>query len=374
MNMECEQLNYCKTKWQKIVVDAYVKSGCDIKKTAKALNRTTNCIYKIIHKLDKKTNLQKENNLNINSTSTLYDKDGNVIQKWVKTNVEKTNDVLIYYKEFCKEYSKKLPRYKSEKYTLRNVEKKLVVYPIADLHLGMLAWEKETGNNYNTKIATKMVLNIVKKIIDRSPSCEECLICNLGDFLHVDNQVKQTERSGNVLDVDGRYAKILNVGIKLMRYMIEYCLQKHKKVTVVNCIGNHDDLGSLWLSSALSNIYENEKRIKIVNSPTQRHYYKYGNTLIGLTHGSDVKQKDLPIVMATEKKEDWGRTKYHYFYTGHVHKDTVMEIGDCKIESFRALCSKDAWSISKGYLSGRDIKIIFIDSKNGETERLTFNI
>ena len=135
MNMECEQLNCCKTKWQKIVVDAYVNSGYDIKKTAKTLNRTTNCIYKIIHKLDKKTNLQKENKLNINSTSTLYDKDGNVIQKWVKTNVEKTNDVLIYYKEFCKEYSKKLPRYKSEKYTLKNVEKKLVVYPIADLHL-----------------------------------------------------------------------------------------------------------------------------------------------------------------------------------------------------------------------------------------------
>jgi hypothetical protein len=210
--------------------------------------------------------------------------------------------------------------------------------------------------------------------MDRSPSCEECLICNLGDFLHVDNQVYQTERSGNVLDVDGRYFKILNVGIKLMRYMIEYALIKHKHVTVINCPGNHDDLGSLWLSAALKNIYENEDCIEIISSCSRSQYYRYGNTLIGCTHGNGIQLKELPLTMATEKSQDWGSTKYRYFYTGHIHHDKVIDASGCRVESFRAICPKDAYANSKGYLSNRDMKCIIIDPSDGETERYIINI
>jgi len=73
-------------------------------------------------------------------------------------------------------------------------------------------------------------------------------------------------------------------------------------VRVINSIGNHDQCGEILLSVALKNIYENEPRVIIDDSPASRHYYKYGNTLIGATHGADTKLENLPLIMATEKK------------------------------------------------------------------------
>lgn len=238
----------------------------------------------------------------------------------------------------------------------------------------MLSWVQETGNDYNCKIADEIVRRNISKLMDRTPSCEECLIVNLGDLLHMDNQVHQTERSGNVLDVDGRYARVMDMAIKMIRYCIEYALMVHGHVTVINCIGNHDDLGALWLQASLKNIYENEDCLTIHSSPTPRHYYNYGNTLIGCTHGSDIKSQDLPLVMATECPEKWSNSKYRYWYTGHIHHDSLKEIGNVKVESFRAICAKDAWSNSKGYNSGRDMKAIVIDPDYGETERYTISI
>lgn len=370
--MEAEYKKYCTTKWQERVYESYLKNGFNIADVAKELDCTKNSIYKIIRRINSHVP-ENTSDKSIKSESILYNGSGDIIQRWVKT--DKKSESIDLFKEYCKVYSRKLPKYKPTTHKKSNkYEDNLIVYPIADLHLGMLSWSPETGNNYSTKSASDMALKYVQKLINRSPACNECLICNLGDFLHVDNQVNRTERSGNVLDVDGRYAKILNIGIKLMRYTIEYALLKHKHVSIVNCIGNHDDLGSLWLSAALSNIYENENRLTILNSPCQRHYYKFGNTLIGMTHGSDVKIKNLPLIMASEKPQEWGDTKFHYFYTGHWHQDSVFEDGSCKVETFRALCAKDAWAVSKGYLSGRDIKGIIIDKDNGETERITLNI
>jgi hypothetical protein len=42
----------------------------------------------------------------------------------------------------------------------RKVERDLLsVYPIADLHLGMLSWRPQTGADYDLKIATERLLD-----------------------------------------------------------------------------------------------------------------------------------------------------------------------------------------------------------------------
>ena len=374
------------TKNQQEIWDTYVSNNRNLLTTSKILNKKYSTVRSTFrHIREKLKELGKDPKdidkipdttycSTVKSTSTLYDKNGNMIHQWVKSDVSK-NQLKNLAKKFAAEYSNKLPKYKPTKCNSKDkYYKNLAVYPIADVHMGMLSWIEETGKNYNTKEADKITRCVISRLMDRTPPCEECLILNLGDFLHVDNQVHQTERSGNVLDVDGRYAKILNIAIKLMRYIIEYGLQRHKKVTVINCTGNHDDLGSLWLSAALQNIYEKETRLTIINEPKFRHYYTYGNTLIGCTHGNDIKLKDLPLIMATEMPEKWGKSKYRYFYTGHFHHDIISEYGDCKVETFRAICPQDAFSVSKGYMAGRDMKCIIIDPEKGEIERYTLNI
>ena len=379
------------TKRQEKFIQAYYNCKENMEATACQLGEDYNTvrmvIYRIKRKMDKSGIMYSDNKQNITisknispiveknesevvkSTSTLYDKDGNIINKWVKADTSKST-LKNLAKKFMEEYSRELPRYKPE--TSGKIEMysdELIVYPIADVHLGMLSWLNETKNNYSTKIADDTVRKAITNLISNSPCCRECLICNLGDFLHVDNLFNKTPKNENILDVDSRYAKILNVAIKLMRYIIEYSLVRHKHVTIANCIGNHDPIGSLWLNAALQNIYEKEKRITILDNSAQRLYYKYGNNLFGMSHGSEIKDKDLPLLMATEEKDSWGKTDYHYWFLGHWHHNKSVDVCGCNVEAFSPVCAKDAYAVSKGYNSKSKMQFITFDKEDGERER-----
>jgi hypothetical protein len=77
--------------------------------------------------------------------------------------------------------------------------------------------------------------------------------------------------------------------------------------------------------------------------------------------------------MATDRREDWGKTRYRYWWTGHVHHDQVKDIQGVKCESFRVLPPADAWADGAGYRSMRDIKAIVFHKEYGEVARHTVN-
>ena len=195
------------------------------------------------------------------------------------------------------------------------------------------------------------------------------MIVNLGDFFHSDNMDNRTRRGGNSLDVDGRFAKVMRVGLRAMRTCVDAALKKHGNVIVYNCIGNHDDHTSLMLSLALAALYENEPRVEICTSPAKFYYHEFGKCLIGMTHGDTSKMPQLSEIMAADKPEEWGRTKHRYWYTGHLHKEQKMEMPGCTAERFRTLAPKDAWHQMMGYRSGRDMKCLVLHKEFGEVER-----
>jgi hypothetical protein len=73
--------------------------------------------------------------------------------------------------------------------------------------------------------------------------------------------------------------------------------------------------------------------------------------------------------MAADRAEDWGQTKHRYWYTGHVHNQTVTELPGVVCESFRTLAARDAWASGAGYRAGRDMRAIVLDREHGEVER-----
>ncbi|MFM7009520.1 MAG: oxidoreductase, partial [Betaproteobacteria bacterium] len=79
-------------------------------------------------------------------------------------------------------------------------------------------------------------------------------------------------------------------------------------------------------------------------------------------------------IMATDQAKEWGETEYRYWYTGHIHHDTLKEYAGCKVESFRTIAGKDAYATWNGYRSGQDSKCIVLDRHHGEVERHTVNI
>lgn len=308
---------------------------------------------------------------NIKGVSTYYDDEGNVRGQWVKTqntgfNVEEIADI----------FNQSLADFKPIKVTPPKKTDKdlLAVYPMGDPHIGMLAHRNESGDDFDLKIATRDLQKATNALVDRSPATENALILNLGDFFHSDNDQNRTARGNNALDVDGRWHKVLKVGIDLMCEIVTSALRKHKKVLVKNIIGNHDAHSSLFISYALERMYHSEPRVTVDVQPSRFWYHKFGKVLIGSTHGDLAKPEKLPMIMAADKPQEWGDSKYRYWYTGHIHSRNVIESAGCTWESFRTLAAKDAWHSGMGYRSGREMCCILLHKKFGEVGRNTASL
>ena len=96
---------------------------------------------------------------------------------------------------------------------------------------------------------------------------------------------------------------------------------------------------------------------------------EFGRNMIGVTHGHNTKPAALPGIMATDHPEAWGRTSHRYWYTGHIHHQTVYEFPGCTVETFRTLAARDAWHHAKGYRSGRSMVCDVLHRERGRIMR-----
>lgn len=262
-----------------------------------------------------------------------------------------------------------LPRVKPRKAKGEWRDDLLTVYPIGDPHIGMYSWREETGDDWDLVIAERTHCAAMDALVQAAPASEQAVVVNLGDLFHYDSMAAVTPRSGHFLDADGRYAKMVAVGVKIMRRCIESALEKHKRVHVINAPGNHDETGALWLSIALANVYEREPRVTIDRSPSVFAYYRWGNVLLGVHHGHACKPDKLPGVMAADRAQDWGETVHRHWLIGHVHHESRKEYAGVTVESFGTLAAKDAYAASGGWRSARAMQAIVYHAEHGEVAR-----
>lgn len=307
----------------------------------------------------------------LKGTSTLYGDDGKQKLQWVKTSIdhERQRELFIAAAEAM---ATELPQVESVTGPLITLAHLMAIYPIGDAHIGMRAWGEETqGDSWDMTEAVRVQCGAMAALVDLAPPAEQAVIINLGDWLHADNMEGMTSRSGHVMDLDGRYAKMIDVGMMVMRQCITSALRKHKTVRVINVVGNHDDTGALWMSVALRHTYENEPRVLIDKSPAAFHYIEHGKVLIGTHHGHTCKIERLPGVMAADQAKAWGRTEFRYWYLGHVHHQSVKEYAGVTVESFNTLTAKDAYAAFGGYRARQNMKCIVMHSEFGEVARHT---
>lgn len=307
----------------------------------------------------------------VTGTSTLYGADGETKLTWVKRDDRKTPE---QWAELVREQFADVEPVRRIQAPPQGSKKLLTVIPVGDHHTAMYAYAEEAGADYDLKIAASLLTSAATHLIDLSPPSDRCIICNVGDFFHVDGLKAETVRSHNSLDVDTRYAMMIKTGVAMMRTFIEQALQKFRVVEVENATGNHDDIGSLWLSLALSLLYEKNPRVRVNCSPSKFHYYRHGAVLLGVTHGDTAKLDKLPGIMAADRPEDWGAAKHRYWLTGHIHQRRVLEFPGVMVESFRTLAARDAWATAAGYRSGRDMTSIVFHEDHGEVARHRFDL
>jgi hypothetical protein len=246
---------------------------------------------------------------------------------------------------------------------------------MGDPHIGMYAWCKEAGENFDVNIARRDLHGAMSYLASNTPATDTALILNLGDFFHADNK-SNTTTSGTPVDVDGRFSQVLELGMLAMVDTIDIARKKHKKVIVHNTIGNHDTHLAPMLAIALKAWYRDEPRVEIRDTASIHHYEQFGKVLIGVTHGHTIKKGavGLDAVMATDRPQMWGQATKRYWYTGHIHSTNRAELTGCTWESFRNLPPNDAWHQGQGYRSGRDMCAIVHHKDHGEVARVTCDI
>ncbi len=249
----------------------------------------------------------------------------------------------------------------------------LAVIAIGDAHLACLSWGEESGEDFDLKIAERDLTEAMTRLVASAPNAGTCLIAELGDYFHKFDDTNKT-KSGNNLDSDSRYMKMMRVGVRIMIKAVDLALVKFGKVIVRNTIGNHCQTGEMMLSLALEMYYSNNDRVQIESSPNKFWAYQFGDVMFMTTHGDMVKHNQLPMVAACDYSEMWGKTKHRYIYIGHIHTQTVTEYQGCVVESFNCLAANDAWHHSSGYRSKKSIKLIVHHKKYGEVERITKDI
>lgn len=307
----------------------------------------------------------------VKGVSTLY-VDGVAKAQWVKSAVDAERfEAMI--REACIAACEDLPRVPARKSAGVFLKHLMACYPIGDAHIGMLSWPEETGESWDLSIAERVQCGAMAHLVEGAPAAEKATIVNLGDWFHYDGLEPVTARSGHVLDSDGRYAKMVRVGMKVMRQCIESALSKHRTVHVINVVGNHDDTGALWMSIALGHMYANEPRVTIDQSPAAFTYFRHGKVLVGCHHGNTCKPDKLAGVMAADRPKDWGDSEHRYWWLGHVHHESVKEYPGVRLETFNTLAAKDAWATASGYRAARNMKCIVLHAEFGEVARHTVN-
>lgn len=307
----------------------------------------------------------------LKGVSALVDADGRIVQEWRKTREGEVDPLAVaeWLKAAFERYE---PAARVAPLKIAVSKDLLTLVPVNDWHVGMFAWAKEVETNWDLKIAEDTIGPAVEDTIARSPASEECVLLGGGDLLHSDNKENTTSRSGNQLDVDGRYPKVVEVATRLMVRTVDAALRRHRKVIVRVLPGNHDEHTAVAIAYFLKAWYRNEPRVEVDVDPSLFFWHRFGSCMFGATHGHTVKIGQMPSIMAHRRAEDWGATKYRYVHGFHLHHSAKIatEGNGVICEIHQAPIPQDAWHYGSGFLSGRSMQAITYHREFGEIGRV----
>lgn len=312
---------------------------------------------------------QVPDGFHLKGTSTLYDADGVAKLQWVKSSIDHERQEQIM-RETVRAMAEDIKPVKAVKPPKHTLDKLLNCYVITDYHLGAKSWGEETGADWDMAIAEKLLVDWFGAAIAQSPDAAVGVFAQLGDFLHYDGILAITPTSGNILDADTRFQKIIRVAIGAIRRITAMLLLKHERVVLLMAEGNHDIASSMWLREMFAALYSDEPRITVITSPDPYYCIEHGHTSLFFHHGHKKKLEQLETVFVSKFREIYGRTRYSYAHTGHLHHNIMLERNTMQLEQHRTLAAPDSHASRGGWMSGRDAKVITYHSERGDVGRI----
>lgn len=319
-----------------------------------------------------------------NATDEAGVDDKDVKHGWLKTKqaslffknpnfkAEELDAIQLIKDECIAEVKKYAPKYTGAtiKYDV-DTDAHLLVIDIADLHIGKLATTFEVGEEYNTQIAIQRAKDGLQGILNKAKGfyIDKVLFVAGNDILHVDN-TRRTTTNGTPQDTDGMwYDNFLlakNLYIELLEKLLSFA-----EVEVVYNPSNHDFTHGFFLMQLIEAHFNNSS-IRFNIDLKHRKAFRYGNNLIGTTHGDGARTEQLPLLLATEFPILWSKTKHRYIYSHHVHHKTSKDFIGCTFETLRSPSGSDSWHTKNGYVGvPRAVEGYIHHKEFGQIARLT---
>jgi len=276
----------------------------------------------------------------------------------------------------------------------------LLVLDLADVHVGKLTVQSETGYEYSRDAAVDRMLRGTRALLNkaRGHGVARVLFVLGNDILHIDSPKRQTT-SGTPQDTHGSIHEMYRDAQAAYIAAIEACAAEYV-VDLIYCPSNHDWLMGWALANSIGtwfrdhpNVQSNEYSL----SEMHRKYYRYENNLIGLTHGDGAKEADLYALMMTEARSHVSDAQHRYWYLHHFHhkirkaqgvrphdreKDHIgltviksgmgAQVGDnVQIEYIRSPSPPDSWHDRNGYVNRQAVECFVHDPHEGQDARFT---
>lgn len=306
----------------------------------------------------------------VKAVSALVDAEGRIIQQWQKTGEHRDPvDLAETLKAAFVGYEPRSLIAPPPDYADEDL---LTLIPCNDWHVGMFAWKRETGADWDLEIAEREIGRGIEDAIARSPRAGTAIVLGGGDLTHADNNNNETARSHNKLDVDGRHQKVMEVAGRLMARTVDAALRHNGRVIVRNLKGNHDKETAPAIAWYLSAWYRDEPRATVSLDQSSFFYHQHDLVMLAATHGDEIKLKDMPQVMAAREPVMWGATRFRYAHGFHVHHKSgfVTEGGGVVCETHQAPIVQDAWHYGAGFVSDRSLQTITYNGRTGESSRV----
>lgn len=299
--------------------------------------------------------------------STVQHKEGEVVQQW-----DRVKPILPEQERIFKYLEQRTPVSPIKVKKPKKVDSDIQLeWTLADLHYGMLAWDKEAGEDYDIEIARTLLLESAREIFARSGKVKETVLVLMGDNFHTDFKSNQTEKSHHALDVDSRYPKIVLTGVETFISAIEICLQFSERVKVIVLYGNHDAHTSVNLQLMLYFYFKGiSDRVEVDLSPAKEHYNFWGAVGTVYHHGDGTKPARVCAeLMHHIATNDITGVKYFYAKQGHLHKELVEDINGVTYEIVPSPVARDQYAKGANFLSKRATVATVYHKEFGELDR-----
>jgi hypothetical protein len=308
----------------------------------------------------------------VKGVSTYYDRDGKAAGQWVKSSADEEARFKAI-EAAAKAMAADIPPADPVTQNGFGMVDLLTLYTLTDAHIGMLAWKREGGADWDLKIAEDTIVGCFALAIQGAPKAQTAILNQLGDLLHYDGLSAVTPTSGHVLDADGRFTKMVEVSVRVLRRVIAMMLDKHDAVHLILAEGNHDIAGSVWLRTMFKALYENEPRITVDDSALPYYCHVFGNVMNVFHHSHLKKFEQLPSKIPAMFPKQWGATTKRYCHTGNLHHEKTAEGDGLKMVQHPTLAARDAYAARGAWFAERNMSAITYHRKYGQAGTATYS-